>query len=240
VENATSRPDLAAEHGLAVWLEIGDARVLFDTGQSGVVCENARRLGIDLSEADAVVLSHGHYDHVGGLGAVVELAPEATVYVHPDAGVRPRVRNLVVSCVSEAVAPGVRTTGEIERVTDFETRREKPVPFPDDQALFFEVEGGLVVVVGCAHAGVVNTLRHVAKGARCGRIHTVFGGMHLGGASGERIRKTVDAFRELGVERIGPCHCTGAAATAALKAAFPGACVACPVGTVLTFGQGND
>jgi len=203
VDNDTSRPDLRGEHGFALWIEAGESKVLFDTGASGLVCENAAKLGIDLSEADAVVLSHGHDDHAGGLSAVADKAPRSVLYAHPTAGAGQRGLSVVNSSHPETVAPGLRTTGEIRRITGFEP--PDLTYFPDDQALFFEVEAkGLVVVVGCAHAGVVNTVKQVARLAARKRVHAVLGGMHLHDASEERLAGTIQAFRDYGLRRIGP------------------------------------
>jgi len=239
VENTSARAGLEAEHGFSVWIETGESKVLFDTGASGLLCRNAEALGIDLAQADAVVLSHGHYDHTGGLDDVMKLASNATIYAHPEAGIDCSGRCAMLSHASEIVVPGIRTTGQIERVTDFETSRESPIPFPDDQAIFFEVAEGVVVIVGCAHAGVINTLMQVAGLTKRDKVHTVFGGMHLRSVSNERVERTAAAFRELGLERIGPCHCTGDAVIETLAEEFPDAFFRCSTGTALTFG-GNS
>jgi 7,8-dihydropterin-6-yl-methyl-4-(beta-D-ribofuranosyl)aminobenzene 5'-phosphate synthase len=232
VENTAGRGDLGAEHGFAIWLDFGEHRVLFDTGQSDLVCRNAAALGIDLAAADAVVLSHGHYDHAGGLPAVRELAPRARLFMHADAGVDPCGLQTVASDRPEEVVSGVRTTGGIALTTDFEGRN----PRPDDQALFFEVGAGLVVIVGCAHAGVVNTLRQVLRLTGLDRVHAVIGGMHLGGASADRISRTAVALHDLGVRHLSPCHCTGDTAIERFREVFPDAVRPCPAGTAFTFG----
>jgi len=85
VENTASAPELLAEHGLSFWIEYEDKRILFDTGQSDILIQNAKALGVNLAEADAIILSHGHYDHVGGLAAVLDIAAKAKVYLHPAA-----------------------------------------------------------------------------------------------------------------------------------------------------------
>ena len=239
VENTSSRPDLASEHGFSAWLDTGDSKVLFDTGATGIVCRNAEALGVDLSEADAIVLSHGHGDHAGGLAAVAKRAPDTTIYAHPAAQLDAGKRQWMLSRAPEVVVPGIHTTGEIERVTDFETEKGHPLPFPDDQAIYFEVEEGVVVIVGCAHAGVVNTLKHVAQLAKTDTIFALFGGMHLGPVSDERLKKTVEAFRGFGLQRVGPCHCTGGKAIKLFEQEFSNEFFRCQTGTVLTFGHAD-
>ena len=266
VENTAHKQDLLAEHGLAFWIETGQTRVLFDTGQGNVLLHNASRLGVELELADAVVLSHGHYDHTGGLAGVLRLASRAKVYTHP-AALRPKyardtdgaVRSIGISSDSESaardvakeliwtkgpveIARGLFATGEIPRVTDFEDTGgaffldeecQQPDPLIDDQAVFCESPSGSVVFLGCAHAGVINTLRHIRQLTSGRPVHTVVGGMHLVGAGPRRMDRTVAELRRLGVRRLAPAHCTGPAATARLWSEFPARCVPSHVGTAM-------
>ncbi len=268
VENSAQGRGLMGEHGLAFHIQTGSESLLFDTGQSTLVVDNARHLGVDLSPLRAVALSHGHYDHTGGLPAVLALAPQARVYAH-SAALTPRfardsdgtTRAIGMSApVLEAIralsppmqgtptatelSQGIFLTGEIPRETAFEdvggpfvldAAGVQPDPIVDDQALFFDTREGLVVVLGCAHAGVVNTLHHVRRLTGNRPIHAVLGGMHLLNASPDRLNRTVDALRELGVRLLGPAHCTGAAATARLWHEFPKACTTCSVGSSFVF-----
>lgn len=142
-ENSVRGAGLLGEHGLAYWLDTGTHRVLFDTGQGMVLPHNARKLGIDLSQADAVVLSHGHYDHVSGLPFALEAAPRAALWLHPaatekkfirsDSGSARRIstdfmergefgdgRTIHRVTEPEEVVPGVWVTGEVPRTNDFE------------------------------------------------------------------------------------------------------------------------
>jgi len=265
VENTAGGRGLLAEHGLAFWIELGDRKVLFDTGQSNVLLGNARRLGIRLEQVDAIVLSHGHYDHTGGLGDALRNSRATTVYAHPMALGAKYVRNpdgtardigmlaldeQMVRDMAELVwvegpteiCGRLRLTGPIPRDNDFEDTggvffRDKGCTEPDqiidDQAAFVETPAGAVVILGCAHAGVINTLVHIQSLTDSRPIHTVIGGMHLLHASPERMDKTVDELRRLDVQRLLPCHCTGMAAVARLWQEFPGRCAACPVGTVV-------
>jgi 7,8-dihydropterin-6-yl-methyl-4-(beta-D-ribofuranosyl)aminobenzene 5'-phosphate synthase len=268
VENTVSDERLIAEHGLAVWIECDAGRILFDTGQGRALAHNAERLGVDLSTADAIALSHGHYDHTGGLPTALAAAPGATVYAHPAArGTKfawsptspPRAIG-VPGASAEALSAnkgrfietrgptelfgGLRLTGEVPRTTEFEDGGGPfaldeacavPDPMLDDQALFFPSTEGIVLILGCAHAGVVNTMRYVAELMGDERLHCVMGGMHLVGASDERIAKTMDAFRAFDVGRIGPAHCTGERAVARFHREFPERVFACPAGSRFEF-----
>lgn len=267
VENTAHGAGLLGEHGLAYWIEWDGHQVLFDTGQGFVLESNAQKLGIPFRSPDAIVLSHGHYDHTGGLGVLRPQETSAEVHVHPAAFAAKYARNpngtsrsigmpeasrellrqlgnrVVASESPSTVFDRLMVTGSVPRTSGFEDTGgpffldaacSQPDPLDDDQSVFFDTPQGLVVVLGCAHSGVINTLRYVASLA--GRpIHTVMGGMHLGGASAERIAQTEEAFRQLDVQCLAPCHCTGASATAALWNAFPGRCVPCCVGTQWEF-----
>ena len=85
VEDTASEGDLLAEHGLSFWIEYNNKLILFDTGQSDILIRNAEILGINLSQTDAIILSHGHYDHTGGLSEILDIAPNSTIYLHPAA-----------------------------------------------------------------------------------------------------------------------------------------------------------
>ena len=92
IENTARGPDILAQHGLSYWIEHDGHRVLFDTGQGNVLAGNAYKLGISLRESDALVLSHGHYDHAGGAAEALNIAPSMTVYAHPAAFERKFIR----------------------------------------------------------------------------------------------------------------------------------------------------
>jgi 7,8-dihydropterin-6-yl-methyl-4-(beta-D-ribofuranosyl)aminobenzene 5'-phosphate synthase len=111
------------------------------------------------------------------------------------------------------------TSGEIPMVTEYEEIDSNlcikegdefcPDPLGDDQAIFIKTEQGLVVVLGCGHRGIINTLRHAQKLMGMELIHTVIGGAHFLGASEVQVELTIAGLRELGVHRMGLCHCTG-------------------------------
>jgi len=243
-----------SEHGLSIWVEYGNRKVLFDTGPNDAVLKNAKLLGINLKQTDAIVLSHGHYDHTGGLETVLNVAPNVTIYLHP-AAIKPKfsrkngqvqeigmldsTRNLVSALAENGkvvwtrnatrVFPGLFVTGQIPRNSDFEDNGGaffidkncyEPDLLPDDQALVLNLPGGVVVFVGCAHAGVINTLDYVAKLSRDNRTCTVIGGMHLLNSSSERTEQTIKALEQFDVRRIGMAHCTGQEAVKRFCEAF--------------------
>ncbi len=268
VENTAAGAGLLAEHGLACWIDVAGQHVLFDSGQGLALRHNAQRMHIPLETVGAVVVSHGHYDHTGGLADILDAGGRATVFAHPaclepkymctqhgpvrDVGmpvsasqaIRQRSAVWCQTVEPTCVVSGLTVTGPIPRVTDFEDTGgpffrdcacQLEDPLTDDQALFFEAEQGTVVLLGCAHAGVINTLRYVQQLTRGQPIHSVMGGMHLVQASEERLSRTIEELRGLGIQRLGPAHCTGSRAVAALWTAFPGQCFDYRVGTRLEF-----
>jgi 7,8-dihydropterin-6-yl-methyl-4-(beta-D-ribofuranosyl)aminobenzene 5'-phosphate synthase len=246
VDNVAARPDMLVEHGLSMWIEYNDKRILWDTGQSDLLCTNAQTLGIDLAAANVIAISHGHYDHTGGLPAVMTIIHKADVYFHP-AAVLPRyskkqavhpvgmppsaIQSLYAWPVhlTESWMPieqGIFLTGSIPRsnlVEDtggafyLDTECQVPDGIPDDQAMVLESEKGLIVVLGCAHSGVINTLDYIRLKTGKNRIYAVIGGMHLANADRQRLDRTVEAFIKYDVQKIIPLHCTGQAACDYLK-----------------------
>ncbi len=255
-ENTVRSAGLIGEHGLAYWIDTGKHRVLFDTGQGFALETNARKLGIDLNSADAIVLSHGHYDHVSGLPAALAAAPAASLWLHP-AAISTRftcptakpARRISTDFMERAnfgdsrpvhrvtqpteIVPGLWVTGEIPRTNDYEdtggpffldAEATTPDPILDDMSLYFVGDSSVSVVFGCAHAGAINTLRHIANHTGKLPFGTLVGGLHLLNASEPRIAETVARLREISPRRMGFCHCTGAHAIRRIWNEFPNAC----------------
>ena len=199
---------------------------------------------------------------------MLEVGPEARVYLHPAAFENKFSRNHagparkigMSDCVAQAIRhrtggfietkgrtgiiEGVFATGEIPRATAYEdtggaffldaegTRRD---PLMDDQALVIDLGRSVILLLGCAHSGVVNTLDHVQRLTNGKPVSALIGGLHLGSASEERIHKTIERLREAQLEMLAPAHCTGLPATAKLWSAFPALCRPAGVGTVFEF-----
>jgi 7,8-dihydropterin-6-yl-methyl-4-(beta-D-ribofuranosyl)aminobenzene 5'-phosphate synthase len=268
-ENTARGAGILGEHGLAFWIDTGSHRVLFDTGQGMALINNARVLGIDLARTDAIVLSHGHFDHVGGLSAALAASTHASLFLHPRA-VEPKFsgsdpaavrristpfvelesfrgagRHVVETRGPCEIVPGVWATGEIPRRNDFEDAGgpffldealTQPDPLLDDQALYLPTPSGVIVICGCAHAGVVNTLDYVARLTGDAPVRAVIGGLHLEHASPRRLDETIRALRASLPQRLGFCHCTGAAAGRRLWSEYPEDCLEVHAGLRLEFG----
>lgn len=238
------------EHGFALWLDVGDHRILLDTGQGSALAANMQALGLEPGQLDDLVLSHGHYDHTGSAPWLLSHASGCRVWCHPGA-VDPRysirdgeVRDISMPAVSRRalgslsasrlrwsakpviLAPGVGLTGAIPRRTDFEDpggpffldpHGRRPDPVEDDQALWIDTDRGVVVCVGCCHAGLINTLSYVGELSGGRSILAVVGGLHLGAAGPDRLERTVSLLRDFNPEMLLACHCTGEEAVSRLR-----------------------
>jgi len=259
---------LIGEHGLAYLIESQDHTILFDTGQHVALSHNAEKLNIDLSRIDMVVLSHGHYDHTGGLKHLLEKTAAFRLVAHPDVFTT-KLRSikkekykkigiplkkavlentdvqLVLTKDTFEIAPGILTTGEIPLENDFESIEPDffveqqgqimPDTLADDQALILDTRKGLVVLLGCSHRGVINTLNHVLNLTGKQKIHAIIGGLHLLKASETKLKKIIDHLAGFRLEKIGVSHCTGTKAMLALFNTFKDKVFMNTVGSVISF-----
>jgi len=265
IENTAYKAGLKTEHGLSFWIEYGNNKILFDTGQSESILYNAKTLDIDLAKTDAIILSHGHYDHTGGLPSVINIASNAKIYLHPAAtepkfsknvsgaisigmsdSVRKAIqgRHVIWTATPAHLFPGIAVTGQIPRMNDFEDvggaffvdeNCQKPDDLSDDQALFIESAKGLIVVLGCAHSGVVNILDYISKLTGQNEIYAVIGGMHLLNASQMRITNTIETFKKYDIQKVIPLHCTGRKAIEDLKHTLGNKCLFLGAGGQIRF-----
>lgn len=213
--------------GFSALIETDDQTILFDAGTRGdMFLRNFRALGKDPVDIDALVFSHDHGDHTGGLEALFETGIRPPTYVLGtfNADLRNRIGAVTTAIGTQPgdeMLAGIYTTGQVGHA----------IP---EQALVIPTANGLVVLTGCAHAGVVAMLERVRElGSE--PIHLVMGGFHLSGAGAGHVESTVETVRALGVERVGATHCTGDAAIEAFKREWSENFVALGVGRVLTF-----
>lgn len=235
------------EWGLSVWIEYGNHRILLDAGTTGAFADNARKLGVNLADADLCVLSHGHYDHSDGLPAFFRENARAKVYLRAGArrrcyGVKEgKTRYIGVSreifrrhshrlCLvqgREALLPGVwllpHSTPGLEKIaarSDLYVRRGlrlRPDDFSHEQSLILDTEQGLVIFNSCSHAGADNIIAEVTAAFPGRQIHSLIGGLHLYKLSDDEVRAFAGRVRQTGIRRLCTGHCTGERAFAVLQ-----------------------
>jgi 7,8-dihydropterin-6-yl-methyl-4-(beta-D-ribofuranosyl)aminobenzene 5'-phosphate synthase len=276
---------LLAEHGFSVVVKVtrGDENhtIVMDGGLKAVLPDgsvhttasfNLRAMSMSLDDIEGIFISHGHFDHTGGIADIIRYCGKKNlpVWIHPDvlsqrwlcfADKKIKIPALVQQEIEEAgglivkstqpeflVQGLILTSGEIERKTDFEkgypcnfkeTDGElKPDPeIVDDQCLIMNLKNkGLVIITGCAHAGVINSVLHARKITGVKQIYAIMGGFHLEGAFFRPlIKRTVEELQKLKPHRVIPGHCTGYSAMNELQRVMPEAYIHNVVGTRYTF-----
>ncbi len=272
------RQSVLSEHGFsAVVRTMRDGKtgtLLFDFGFSEEgAAYNARILGADLSQVDAVVLSHGHNDHTGGFDKLAAMVGGRNIpfVVHPTVFRSPRYlkmpRDTKISFsplereqiatsglkLVESITPyplleeAVLYLGEIPRKTDFEKGfpiahyqedgKEKWDPIEDDTSIVMHLKNkGMVVLSGCAHAGIVNTVQYAREVSGIDKVHVIMGGFHLSGKLFEGIiGRTIEELKKLDPDYLIPCHCTGRKAIMEIEKAMPDKFILNMAGTRMTF-----
>jgi Metal-dependent hydrolases of the beta-lactamase superfamily II len=224
--NVPFRPGLATGWGFSCLIEGADRTILFDTGSDGLVLlKNMKQLGLSPKDVEAVVLSHIHADHTGGLDEFLAEHAELEVWLPAEfpgsfqsavAGRGARVRPVHAGgrLFGNAWSSGPLADGIIE------------------QALILDTAKGLVVITGCAHPGIVR-IAETAGQLTGKRIHLLIGGFHLGGATRAEIQAIIAQLRALQVEHVAPSHCTGDEAIAQFRQAWGKAFVEGGLGAVI-------
>ncbi len=218
-----------AEHGLSYLIEHDGKKLLFDAGKSDLFLKNASAMGIDIADIDMIILSHGHFDHGGGL----EYLEGGTLVCHPKCFVK-RYRNkdnlyiglknsrddiskkfnLILAEKPYKIIDRIYFSGEIPRITGFESQSTSfefedgtPDFVMDDSAAGFLLKDGLFVVTGCGHSGIVNTLEHMREITGTDKIYGIMGGFHLKEID-RQTRETIQYLKDNKVQHVYPSHCT--------------------------------
>lgn len=249
-ENLVGRLMGSGEHGFSAFIETDKGNYLFDTGSGRSIVPNSLTLNKDLKSIKRIFLSHGHYDHTGGLPEVLKLKGKVDVHAHPHVfldriallkenkkvtkrfvGVPYKKgyleslgANFLFNDAFLEVEKGMFLTGEVPRKTPF----EKPDPrlfseingkrtqdiFLDDQSLLLESNKGFILILGCAHSGMINIIYHVVHKMGKEKFHAILGGTHLDFLTPEQLEESIRTLKKMEIEKIGVSHCTG------MRAAF--------------------
>lgn len=272
-ENSVEKPVRAiGEHGFSCLVETDNGAFLFDTGQGLGLLHNTELLNVSLSDLQGVILSHGHFDHTGGLQQLLSRSGPLPVYGHPelfrerfwvgkfeqrDNGIpfgQDQLEKLGarfdLSREFREISPGLWLTGEVPRRTEFE-KVDKALHYKDrsgtliqdqiedDCSLVIESALGLVVLLGCAHAGLANILHHVVEMMGDDSIYAVLGGMHLAPLKDEAFDQTVAVLKRYKVNKIGVGHCSGKRRSADLYAHFSAETMFLSVGSMFSIQSTN-
>lgn len=280
IKDGEVKASIQAEHGFsAIVKTTGKSNIkatrtlLFDFGFSeGAAAYNAATLGYNMKEIEALVLSHGHIDHLGGLDNLVKMigGKNLEVVLHPSTfkshryiKIRDDKAWLPEFAKTRFERAGLRTVeaagpywmlggnvlflGEVKRQMDFEKGMpnaffvednvEKHDLIEDDSSIVMNLrDRGLIVLSGCAHSGIVNTVKYAQSVTGIDRVHVIMGGFHLSGPSFESIiGRTIDALKGLQPDYVVPCHCTGRRAINEMEKEMPGRFILNMAGTKLTF-----
>ena len=253
MENTACREGLACEHGLSLYIGTGEHRILFDAGQTEAFADNAQKLGIDLSRVELAVLSHGHYDHGGGLKRFLEINAEAPVFLHREAfgahfngtqkdiGLDPALRHCGRLVFAEDVlelVPGIRLHSCNDRPYTMDsfglTRREGDAFVPDrfrhEQYLLIEEAGMRSCFSGCSHKGILNIVNWFRPDVLVGGFH--FMKLDPAGEGAEALSSAARKLLEYPTT-YNTGHCTGQAQFDFMKSIMGSRLHAISAGTVI-------
>jgi 7,8-dihydropterin-6-yl-methyl-4-(beta-D-ribofuranosyl)aminobenzene 5'-phosphate synthase len=255
-ENLVGKRVGSGEHGFSAFIETDRGNYLFDTGGGHSIVANSLALDKDLRTVRKIFLSHGHYDHTGGLPEVLKLKGKVDVHAHPQVfldriallkengketkrfvGIPYKKgyleslgANFLFNDAFLETEKGMFLTGEVPRKTPF----EKPDPrlfseidgkttqdiFLDDQSLILDTDKGVILILGCAHSGMINIIHHVINKTGKQNFYAILGGTHLDFLTPEQLEESTKSLKRIEIKKIGVSHCTGMKAACRLLQEF--------------------
>lgn len=236
---------LKASHGISLFIETDDYKILYDVGQDNVYFENAKLLGVDIESADAIVISHGHLDHAGGLKYLKDLNKviisaesfKDKVRLNNgkemDIGISVKLTQFqyLGKSINKSfkIHEGIWCIANVNLTSQYQCMEKglcekdedgvvREDSFSDELNLAIETSDGLYVISGCAHKGVINILREAQEVTGVNKIHTFIGGMHLNFANEKQIQNVLLELKKFNISRYVVGHCTGFEAITMMKA----------------------
>jgi 7,8-dihydropterin-6-yl-methyl-4-(beta-D-ribofuranosyl)aminobenzene 5'-phosphate synthase len=233
IENLAYKQGLVAEHGLSIYIETDSRKILFDTGQSGLFMQNAQKLGINIEEIDTVILSHGHYDHTGGLYPFLEKNSKAKVYAkHGIFDAKYNKNRFIGTPYNEQllnnrlvyveklteIAPNINIVPNIIITDPLDTHFNGLTikvgdnyvtdEFTDELFLAIKQNDKINIITACSHRGITNICSSAREQLNL-PVQTIVGGFHMKECNVSQYVQITHYLRELAPESIGVCHCTG-------------------------------
>lgn len=213
IDNCTiNGRNLKGEGGASYYIEDEDKKFLLDTGASGLFMENAKNLDINLDDIDTVVLSHGHYDHAGGIKDFIESRDDKiNIICHPLSFNKKKKGNTNMGAPyrkDEIIKlANVNFSDKPVKVSKNITYLGQIPDIMDDSALLYENQDGIYIITGCSHSGICNIIEYAKKVSGKDKVLGIIGGTHIQEIN-EQLYKTIEYFKENNIKELYPCHCT--------------------------------
>jgi 7,8-dihydropterin-6-yl-methyl-4-(beta-D-ribofuranosyl)aminobenzene 5'-phosphate synthase len=234
IENLVYNKGLYAEHGLALYIETVNKKILFDTGQSGLFLQNAKAFGIAIEDIDILVLSHGHYDHTGGLYHFLEKNSKSIVYSKKDI-FTPKynshkrfigtilnetllndrliyVDTVTEICANVFILPNISIYNPTDSHFKGMLRKAENElvsdEFEDELFLVLKQKRQINILTACSHRGITNICTTATEHFKL-PVGLILGGFHMKNCTTEQYDLITHYFRQLHPKRLGVCHCTG-------------------------------
>ena len=213
--NIGNMADFKSKWGLSIWIENNQTAILFDTGgKSSTLWKNVSTAAVDIQKLSTIIISHHHYDHVGGLPIILEKAkyrPEVYVPEENLKFIRHKNPKAKVTGITGPIQINdyLWSTGQYRCSTDFDTVHE--------QSLIIHQNGSIYLLTGCSHPGIVEIVEKAKQIHPDKKLNLIIGGFHMPNHSYHQVKTISDELKRLQVNKIGPSHCTGGRTISILK-----------------------